>query len=409
MRNPLLYARVFNTPLLVAEDKMAAVLHALSARDAWFAETSAPSAPIPVAESESDDVEIPARIGVIPIHGLLASRLTQVQAASGGPTTYTDIARMAEWMRADPGIARVVLDIDSPGGEAALLDDAFQALRELSAVKPVTAYIHDTATSAAYWLATAADRIVVAPHGRAGSIGVVVTHADMSKKLENEGVTVTHIYAGKHKVDGSPVQALSEQARSAFAAEVDYLYDRFVSSVAERRGVSEEQIRNTEARVYRADQAVELSLVDEVASFRLFIEQEMSMFTRKAPAEATPLEDTEMRIEEPTTDQAQLDEMLAQARTEERERIFAILDSDSAKFHSATAMKLAFELQLPAAQALAVLESLPPPATLNEAPNQSEFAQRMSELGNPKLHAGAVQPSEEDEMADVIRMFRNGR
>ena len=89
-------------------------------------------------------------------------------------------------------------------------------------------------------------------------------HADFSQKLENDGIKVTMIHAGAHKVDGNPFQALPDDVRAAIQANIDHAYGRFVAHVAKARGLSEADVRGTEARVFRGEEAVKAGLADKV-------------------------------------------------------------------------------------------------------------------------------------------------
>jgi ClpP class serine protease len=118
--------------------------------------------------------------------------------------------------------------------------------------------------SAAYWLASSADRMYAAPNSRVGSIGVYVQHVDMSKAVEKRGMVVSFIYAGDHKIDGNPFGPLPDDVRASIQSSVDKLYGDFVSAVASNRKLDEEVVRDTQARVYGPEEAYELGLVDGV-------------------------------------------------------------------------------------------------------------------------------------------------
>jgi ClpP class serine protease len=75
------------------------------------------------------------------------------------------------------------------------------------------------AASAAYWIATAADEVVVTPSGQVGSIGVFATHEDISKALDMEGIKVSLISAGKYKTEGTPFSAALRRGARQYAAD----------------------------------------------------------------------------------------------------------------------------------------------------------------------------------------------
>jgi len=120
--------------------------------------------------------------------------------------------------------------------------------------------------SAAYWIGTAADEIVVTPSGEVGSIGVFAVHKDMSKALEMEGVKVSLISEGRYKLDGNPYEPLAEEARAGIQERVSDYYESFIQSVARNRGVKPDAVRGGfgEGRVVGARQAIELGMADRI-------------------------------------------------------------------------------------------------------------------------------------------------
>ena len=125
------------------------------------------------------------------------------------------------------------------------------------------------AASAAYAIASAASRIYTMPTGLSGSIGVVMLHMDLSQLLADAGVKPTFIFAGAHKVDGNPYEPLPDGVRATFQAEIDAFYGLFVQAVAIGRGrrMTEQGVRETEARIFMGDDAVRIGLADEIATF----------------------------------------------------------------------------------------------------------------------------------------------
>lgn len=149
------------------------------------------------------------------------------------------------------------------------------------------------AASAAYWIGSAADELVVTPSGEVGAIGVFAAHEDISKSLEMEGIAISLISAGKYKTEGNPYEPLSDEARAAIQAEVDGYYDMFVKAVARNRGVKPADVRGGfgEGRVVRAQQAVSLGMADRIATLDETIERLQRGSARKPGASA----DTDFR------------------------------------------------------------------------------------------------------------------
>lgn len=221
-----------------------------------------------VVDAEQKGAKILQRyrdVAIIPIEGTLVQKGKWI-GQSSGETSYEGIRSLVEAARLDGRIKGVVLEVDSYGGEVAGAFETAAAIRRLSAEKPTLAILTDFAYSAGYLMASAARRIVMPEGGGAGSIGVVAMHVDMSKKLEKDGLSVSLIHAGAHKVDGNPTQPLSDEVRAEIQAGVDASYQRFISAVVEGRGrkISRKAVRETEARTFRAEAAVQAGLVDGI-------------------------------------------------------------------------------------------------------------------------------------------------
>ena len=112
----------------------------------------------------------------------------------------------------------IALDIDSFGGEVAGAFDLADRIRAARAQKPVWAFVAEHACPRATRWPVQADRIMLPRTGAVGSIGVVTLHTDMSGALDQEGIAVTLIHAGQHKIDANPYRPLPEAVRRPDAA-----------------------------------------------------------------------------------------------------------------------------------------------------------------------------------------------
>lgn len=206
-------------------------------------------------------------VAVIPVVGSLMPRGNLITESSGA----VSVERLAGVFRAamaDPEIGGIVFDIDSPGGQVGGIDELASEIYQARGQKPIVAVANGLAASAAYWLASAADELVVTPSGEVGSIGVFAVHTDYSEALAKEGVNVTLISAGKYKVEGNPYQPLSEEALAAGQARVDEFYGMFTGAVARHRGASQADVMDGfgQGRLVSAEQALRLGMVDKVAT-----------------------------------------------------------------------------------------------------------------------------------------------
>lgn len=275
---PHIASRLFGTPLLLARPKLDVILGVLGPRLAGHALESMDIGDVPGREP----IITPDGIAIVPVTGTLVSRSGYLAAASG-LRSYGDIGDAIEAAVFDPMVRGIVLDIDSPGGEVGGLfdlSDHITALRKECA-KPIQAVANETALSAAYAIACAADGVTVTQTGEVGSIGVVAVHVDESAADREAGHLWTFVHAGERKVDGNPHEPLSSRARADIQRDVDVLYERFVMLVARQRNLSPEAVRATEAGICRGDLAVRTGLADRVGTLRQTIEQMTTGFVRK--------------------------------------------------------------------------------------------------------------------------------
>jgi signal peptide peptidase SppA len=163
----------------------------------------------------------------------------------------------------------VVLDIDSPGGDCSGCFETARALRAMADAsgKPFLAYANGMACSAGYALACAADKLFLAEESIVGSVGVISVAVDLTEMDRQMGVGFKAFTSGKRKADGNPHVPMTEEAGAAIQATVDGLAEIFFAWVAERRGLSVDQVRALEAGVLHGSAAVSAGLADEVVSF----------------------------------------------------------------------------------------------------------------------------------------------
>ena len=267
MRNMRLAELIFNTPLLISEQKLNSILHAVGPR--FNLDVSGISPEMAVKSDEERrrcGYRVDDGVGIIGIYGPLMHRRLAADYPSGGPTTYGEIRTALQSALSDDGVQSIMLDIDSPGGMVSGVFDLAESIRQAHAIKPVTAFVNESAFSAGYLLASAAGRIILPRTGSVGSVGVVYTHVDFSRAEDQAGVTVTHVYAGRRKIDATPHAPLTSDALSAIQSEVADLYDLFVKSVAGYRNIDESVVRGTEAATYLGHLALDAGLADEITN-----------------------------------------------------------------------------------------------------------------------------------------------
>ncbi|MER9355546.1 S49 family peptidase [Mesorhizobium sp. M0514] len=206
-------------------------------------------------------------VGVVSILGELVNRGAWL-GASSGLTSYEGIAQQLRNAVSDKDVKSIILDIQSPGGQAIGMNETARLIREISKEKKVTAVVNAMAASAAYGLASGANEIVVTESGIAGSIGVVLVHHDRSRQLDNAGIKSTVFKAGEEKAVGNPFEPLSRKDEDILQGEVDQIMKGFVKLVASHRPkLSEQSIRDLKAGIRIGEEAVNAGLADRLGSF----------------------------------------------------------------------------------------------------------------------------------------------
>ena len=376
----MLYARiasrVFNVPLLLAPD----VAHNIG--DYVMTRMNGDGvSPDLLANSTDKQIEMMQRkgytpyivdsgIAVINISGELVNRGAWI-GANSGLTSYEGIVSQIKAASLDASVNGILIQIDSPGGEAAGINDVTQAIN--AAGKPLWAITNTSMASGGYWIGSSAQRVASVPDGRIGSIGVVWMHLNRGKEIAEKGIDVTVIQAGAKKTQFSSLTALSDDARTRAQSLVTDIYDSFVAHVVQARSLSSDAVQATEAEVFTAKEAKKLGLIDEIASVDQFhasmvkaIRDGASPSSKRKPAASAHHPSPKgpaMSPEDTTYSAADLNAAEITARTEgaktgtsaERHRISQIMASDQAKGRNKLAAHLALNTETSAVDALSIL------------------------------------------------------
>lgn len=346
---PHIAARVFNVPLLLLPSYAEAIADALSDQLGM----TAPPENDPASRAlgfggdngATTDPHLPYEVrgGVahLPVIGELVNRSSWITTRSG-LVSYQDLASALSQAAADPTVTSILVDIDSPGGEASGAMELSTHVRKIDAIKPVTAFVNGLCCSAAYALAAGARRIVVTPSATLGSIGVVLMHIDRSQRMAKDGLKPTLLKAGAFKTDLSPMEPLAEDARARISALLDVAYGLFVSTVAKHRtGLTEAAIRATEAGLFMGADAVAAGFADAVGTID-DARMVQSGDPRRAPAP-------------PSLSARTSADVVADAVHVAEARIAAILDSPEAHGREALARHLALKTSMSVNNAVAAM------------------------------------------------------
>lgn len=164
----------------------------------------------------------------------------------------------------DPAVDALLVKLNTPGGEVVPSEDIRNAAERFEG--PTLAYTTDVCASGGYWIASGCDEIWAREPSIVGSIGVVGSRPNLADLANRLGVSYEQFTAGEYKDAGTPLKEIEDDEREYLQGIIDGLYDRFVDRVAEGRELTEAEIRDTEARIYLGNDALEMGLVDEIGS-----------------------------------------------------------------------------------------------------------------------------------------------
>src|SRR5687767_6332321 len=170
---------------------------------------------------------------------------------------------------ADEKAGKILLDVNSTGGSVAGVTEFASQVMAARAKKPIIAHARYTMASAALWIGAAATKVIGSPSARIGSLGAYAIHDDLSKALESLGVKRTYIASHPAKVQGNETTPLTDEGRAEIQAVVDQAAARFRLDVARGRSTTVENVKAKfgEGKMFSADDAAEIGLIDEVATF----------------------------------------------------------------------------------------------------------------------------------------------
>lgn len=351
-------------------------------------------------------VEMRGSVAVINVVGPIF-RYANLFTEISGATSVQALASAFGSAVADPNVGAILLNVDSPGGEVSGISELAAAIYEARQRKPVWAYVDDLAASGAYWIASAAERVVLSDTARVGSIGVIATIVEQSDKPG----TKTYQFISSVSPNKRP-DLESDDGRAAVQEIVDHLGQVFAETVARNRGVGVEIVVSQFGRGFlrTAPKAVAVGMADAIGSFEGVLTElghnEFRVISLAA-ASGQQLSSQEVQMNEndkPAAGQVPAmqpdgktaDDQVLVGRKAERERIRAILGCEEAKGRERLAQTIALETDTEPEQAQKLLA-----AALLESKNT--FAEAMARVRNPEVGADADNP--DDEAAEVRRIL----
>lgn len=217
----------------------------------------------------------PDKIAIIEVEGML------MNARAGGFFQATEnpvskFAQQLEQAERDPDVKAVVLRVNCPGGTVTSSDTMYQMVRRFreKTGKPVIVSAQEIMASGGYYIACAADEIVVQPTSVVGSIGVIFETMQFKGTMDKLGITTSSIKSGWLKDMGSPFKLLRDDEKKVMQGMVDEYFGRFVAVVRSERQIAEAPAKDFaeynqagydgvfSGRVWSGESAVKLGLAD---------------------------------------------------------------------------------------------------------------------------------------------------
>ncbi len=221
---------------------------------------------IEIGGASSTGYQVIDGVGIIPFIGP-AFRYSSWMTEICGATSYEKMGGLHRQYIADPAVKAILFEENSPGGEVTGCADFARQVRDGCDIKPTVAFIDGDASSAAYWIASACDHIVISRTGTAGCIGVVAMMRDRTKADEMAGIQNIEIVSSQ--TPNKRPDPTSDSGRAQIQRQVDDTAAVFLADVADYRGVDVQEVADRFGRgdVFVGRKAVKLGLADEIGTF----------------------------------------------------------------------------------------------------------------------------------------------
>jgi ClpP class serine protease len=210
----------------------------------------------------SRDAELRDGVAILHVKGPIFRYANLFDDVSGA-TSVQLLARDFTQALENPNAHAILIHIDSPGGEVSGISEFSEMIYQARARKPITAYVSDLGASAGYFIASAAERIVVADTAKLGSIGVVMPVRDPAKAESPDIEFVSSQSPGKR------ANPHTKAGQAQYQATVDQLAEIFIAAVARNRGVSPETVQRDFGAgwILIGQAAVDAGMADAVGSY----------------------------------------------------------------------------------------------------------------------------------------------
>lgn len=288
-------------------------------------------------------------VAILDVQGPLFKKANLFVRVSGA-TSYEILRKDFQVAVDDPNIHSIVLKVDSPGGEANGCDELAAAIFAARGKKPITAFVSGMAASGGYWIASAADRVVISEAAMLGSIGVVLGIQDKTAADERRGVKTVEFVSSQSP--GKRPDPNTDAGRARIQGMVDDLAGVFIAAVARHRGVTAETVVEQfgAGGIKVGADAVAAGMADEVGQ----LEATLTSLITSGKGRYFNRTEGGFQMSDTTTGPS-AEEIAKKAKTDAQTRIKTIISSDAGKALATLANHLAFESDVSAEDAGKIL------------------------------------------------------
>lgn len=344
-------------------------------------------------------------VAIIPVTGPLF-RYANIFTSISGASSYELIAKDFIASIENPEVKAIILDIDSPGGEVNGVAELASMIFDARGKKPIIAYASGDAASGAYWVASAADEIVVSETSALGSIGVVGIYRGKSDKESAASVEIVSSQSPHKRLDPA-----TDEGKARLQMRIDSMADVFISSIARNRKITAEDVQANfgGGDVMIGGLAVNVGLADRIGSLERLI-TELSQNDETSPQiegflvskppqtqkEKTPMTKETLNLETLSKDHPDLLATIQQdSAKKERERLKDILSCEHAVGREQLAQEIALSTEISAIDANHLLANAPK----EEEKASTSFERVMAGVPNPEI---TPDPSEQENDIETV-------
>lgn len=257
---PHVISRLFYEPLLVTHARHAAMVRVLESR---MAQGIPDGDPEDMREEPQDDMpegwDTEGCDVIIPIHGVLVGHASDIPMSSCGCGLDVVALRIDEAI-ADPAVKRIIFDFNSPGGAVTGIPELGRKIAGIVS-KETIGFTDSECCSGALWLAAQCQRFYSTESASVGSIGVWCAYLNMSRQMENDGLKVQEVSAGKYKTMGAYWKPMTPEEKAMVQKQVDKIYSQFKEAVNMRRQVADEFMQG---QIFDGPEAVAAGICDGI-------------------------------------------------------------------------------------------------------------------------------------------------